>query len=474
MAFFSLRNAENNIFGTFRVRDATLIIPVGVSETNTRGDTIIVPRGAAGDAGAPGARGSDGPVGFAGPQGKMGARGKTGNTGPAGSVGATGAPGKSDPAGPTGLAGAKGPRGIAVTGHTGPQGPVGPTGDTGAYGTGPQGPVGPRGYNGTRGPVGDTGPDGPGGITGPTGTLLGPTGDTGPPGLETGVTGPDNPGGAPGAIGPVGSVGPLGYGFYRVFPLAFYGDGHMGAVVYGNGTHSLTQHVMATRITVAVGAVVWTNGYVLMARESITLDGTVRATWHELDNTTAHTPLRNYTDSESCGPFTPPSSCGGGVRLARPTANHTCFAGGIGGETAGGYPRAPCGRRPDSPVSVFAGDGSNGYYGRVWGGGTEGGATGLARAGRGGGVVALFTPSLRGSGEIDARGEDGAAALGSTPDPGAGGGGGGLIVLMTGDWPEDLATLRLRVEGGRGGRGFSNGTDGLAGSPGIIVRWWCI
>lgn len=366
--------------------------------------------------------------------------------------------------GAVGLTGPQGPQGIAPKGYTGPQGPQGSQGPQGPYGRGPPGPQGQRGYNGTKGDVGLQGYMGATGIQGPDGTLPGPTGEAGPQGRK-GNQGPDNPAGSPGAIGARGATGDVGYGYYQTFVnSSFFGDGHMGDVVFSANT-TLLSVVMASSVVVLPNVVVDTNGFAVMASHYITVNGTLSARRMALDNTTASTPLTNQSLG-LCSPFE--STCSRPYVTVRPSAASVCFAGGHGGTSNVSYPRAVCTQRPDFPVNVVAGLPD----GRIYGGGTEGAAGTKSTAGRGGGVLVVFTPSLSGTGTLDATGEAATDATGPEPNDAAGGGGGGLLVVLT---SRDLdANLRLRVEGGAGGQGYSIGSDGGTGQNGTLILWRCI
>jgi hypothetical protein len=90
--------------------------------------------------------------------------------------------------------------------------------------------------------------------------------------------------------------------------------------------------------------------------------------------------------------------------------------------------------------------------------------------GKGGGIVFLFTPSLTGTGRIEAKGDPGESALGPLPAAGAGGGGGGALVLLTAH-ERDQFTVTMDVAGGNGGLGFSVEIDGGAGDPGQVIQY---
>ena len=458
IVYLVVDNTRSSLSSTYQRLDATLVVPYVVVQTGANGQQIILPRGQPGEQGPTGITGAVGPLGERGVVGAQGATGPVGITGAQGPTGSTGEPGQDDPRGATGITGETGDAGYGIQGPKGPPGTKGPVGPTGGYGIGPTGPLGETGYQGIQGPVGDTGLQGPPGPEGPPGTIPGPDGVTGPAG-STGEKGPNNPGGERGPIGAVGAKGETGFGYYKSFASAFFGDASNGTVVFAANT-TLQSHVMATTIFIYSNTTVELNGFSLMATQWITLNGVVRGTYHERDNVTADVPLQNVTVGQ-CSPFE--STCSLPYFTARPSRNSTCFVGGRGGNLT----RATCvdWKRPTDPMSLLGGL----RDGRTWGGGTEGGAgNGTVGMGRGGGVAILFSPILNGTGRVDCSGESGRDAVGPIVENAGGGGGGGLAVLMTSQLDVNIT---VNITGGRGGVGWSYGADGESGTDGQLIHW---
>lgn len=245
-----------------------------------------------------GPAGTAGPQGFQGLVGGVGATGEPGNTGSTGSdgsVGSTGSTGDTGPSPGTGVTGLQGEDGYAgATGDDGPRGANGTAGSTGSVGstgdagTGPVGPEGQRGINGSTGPQGGRGINGSTGPQGPqggAGTLTGYPGPRGYPGADgsTGELGV-------GLVGSTGLPGPRGIAnsSYNGTHTMFYGSGTDGNITFDGLTnvtgtlrsgsnYTLTQPLMAHRLTIAANVTVDVNGYVLWCRERWIWNGTLRS-----------------------------------------------------------------------------------------------------------------------------------------------------------------------------------------------------
>lgn len=227
-------------------------------------------------------------------------------------------------------------------------------------------------------------------------------------------------------------------------PLAVYGDGSDGAIVYNSGgTVTLTADLCATTLLVTNSTRVNVNGRMIKARQSIQVDAgsSIRADGNPGSGSTAGT---GAAAAQLGGGAT-----GGNGRVGpgagsvgSNSANSYGGAGGNGGSATaaggnGGNVIAPSAtlsrpRQLDSTApGMLMGGGSSVLMGAGAGGGggasTTGGAGG--GGGGGGGVIYLAAPSITNSGIVSASGGNGAAGVLGTAG-GGGGGGGGVVRLL--------------------------------------------
>lgn len=115
------------------------------------------------------------------------------------------------------------------------------------------------------------------------------------------------------------------------------------------------------------------------------------------------------------------------------------------------------GRPVDSGVTqrLFLGGG---------GGAGDGNNNAANQGGAGGGLVFLAAPTVGGTGQVNANGENAPPTLGGNNDAPGGGGGGGTVVIAA----QTLAGIRVNADGGRGGNQLviANESEGPGGGGG--------
>ena len=228
------------------------------------------------------------------------------------------------------------------------------------------------------------------------------------------------------------------------------------------------------------------NGLVIIASESITIDGTIRADGLSArgatgagtlpageanfngggggDGATGAGQPGQYAFNAAGAPFVGGNGGNGGAAKS---------GGGAGGSAAGtlllGSPilqgigdNNPASGvtywRPFNASQIYAAGGGNGGGG----GGGDGSHAG-GGGGQGGGVVHLIAPviTIGPAAQITADGGDGADGTGG--DSGGGGGGGGGLIVMDALSLTIPASARMRAAGGHGGDSAGSGQPGLAG-----------
>jgi hypothetical protein len=501
------------------VVDATVAYGGPPGPQGPKGETGDVgPVGPQGPVGEKGDTGDQGPVGPGGPIGPEGVEGPVGPVGPAGlewrgvwdadadyldgdavfhagsSWFAAGDPVEGDEPGDASPAWQP----LAVQGAPGVQGPQGPQGEPGV-----QGPKGDTGATGATGAKGDTGDSGVVSATAPVtynpttktvglnvgsglsvvgGALTASAGALTLDGLDD-VTAPSPVEGhvlswngtawSPVSVASVSAPGAVG---------AWFGAGSQAAAFNGTSTvvganragttYTLTDDLVADTVVVDSGVVVLTAGYRIYARTSVVCNGTIRN--NARNNGTLASNALGVTVGGSQG------GANGGVTNGAVSGNAVGTLGGVGG--TGGNGSAGTGAASSALVEVSRvrnnlvalwtclSPGIASYKaagaGNAGGSGAGNGTNAGGGSGAGGGIVWIATPSLSGSGTIQATGFAGANAV-STNTGGGGGGGGGAIVVFTNG--TSTGSLTLDVSGGAGGNGNGTGTAGTAGSAGPVI-----
>lgn len=313
--------------------------------------------------------------------------------------------------------------------------------------------------------------------------------------------------GAPGATGPVGThellrvQGVLGQRVQLVAaPLNAYGTGDPGSWKAPPGQVFLQRVPSYARLTVEAGASLTAAGWgeggtgvlALRVLGDARIDGSIvmnaRGYRGGAERTEA---LAHGLSGESLAGLgeasTAPNDGGGGGGLGDQKRQGCVQDGTAGG---GGGHLLPGG---DAVVAVCAGEG-RGRGGAAYASATQlflgsgGGSGGVdnvrfdnppgAPGGNGGGIIWLLAQSISGSGQIEARGDDGVGdragleceAGGSTTrcydHSGTGGGGAGGTIRLS---APQISGVVLDASGGRGGNGWDlAGGDGGEGSPGVI------
>lgn len=235
-----------------------------------------------------------------------------------------------------------------------------------------------------------------------------------------------------------------------------FGTGVDGAVVYGSGTHTLSQSVYATTVDIQSGATVRPFGSRIFATESITITG-------DIDTVT-------YTEWTSGG-----AGVGGGLSgIGGFGADCLGGNGGGGGNGSGGGGGSggvadlpPLGHPKEIILMSYRRSGDIiPYRGGAGGGSGGGGGSGTSGSGGWGGeIIMLAAPEIIwNGGTLTAQGGPGGNATGGSGAGGGGGGGGGIAVVLrrrvTGTPLYDLA-------GGAAGSGDGAGANGIAGAAGV-------
>jgi hypothetical protein len=226
------------------------------------------------------------------------------------------------------------------------------------------------------------------------------------------------------------------------------------------------------------GATLFTNGYRVLAKESIENNGTINREGNPASGITAGAALvvGSLGAASAGGAGGAAAGVAGGA-----AANGLGGNGGAGGAGSGGAGGAlglvtlvaanvggveilqtarQASKARDLANAVILGGAGGG------GGGGDGVAGG--GGGGGGGVIVLITRNLFGTGTISAKGGNGGSPAGGNRGGGAGGGGGLIVTLTEND--TTLTSLTLNISGGLGNSGAGTGATGNNGSNGRIYR----
>jgi hypothetical protein len=231
-------------------------------------------------------------------------------------------------------------------------------------------------------------------------------------------------------------------------------------------------------LTINLGATLFTNGFKVLAKQSIVNNGNINREGNNASGITAGAALVLGTVGNSAA---------GGAGGAAAGVAGGAVASGLGGSGgAGGAGSGGAGGAAGVVTTVAVNNGGVELFqtprqasvGRdltganVLGGGGGGGGGGDGTAGGGGGGggghLILITRSLTGTGTISAKGGNGGTPAAGNRG-GGGGGGGGIIVTLT-ENDTTLTSLTFNVSGGLGGSGTGTGVTGNVGSNGRIYR----
>ncbi|GGD73753.1 hypothetical protein GCM10011514_42340 [Emticicia aquatilis] len=327
-------------------------------------------------------------------------------------------------------------------------GAVGPQGPQGAVG-----PQGPQGAVGPQGPQGAVGPQGPQGAVG----LQGPQGAVGPQGPQ-GATGPQGPQGATGPQGPAGSSG-------------IYGDGSAGALTISSNTDwsssPPTSSLQYSSFTVNSGAIFAVpSGTIIRCTGNVIINGTIIVgTGATNSNVSPHPGISLSAPGSVIG------GVGLGVLQAALIQTSTSLVGGgagyrnvlnTGGEGGGQLRIVALGSITIGTTGVINANGNNSVNSQTALQGIVGGG-----GGAGGVVVLASNTSITISGNINAKGGNGADGFdgnGGSAEGGGGGGGGGIARLIAPASPTVTGTIN--VNGGSAGITSGNTASGLTGGGG--------
>lgn len=271
-------------------------------------------------------------------------------------------------------------------------------------------------------------------------------------------------------------------GASTTFENMLFGDGPDGTVTISGNT-TLTRAMFYDVLTVDTGIVLTAAGFPILAKTSITTNGT-GAIRHVGASTGDNSGGAGASGSNFLGGG---RNGGAGVVDGAGGAGtngldhfQDAGAGGAGGSaTAGGSGGAggamsdihKC--QPRTPFQIISAviqlDGlTHRHGGGGSGGGAGGGVGGFAGGGGGGGggLVVVMAPTITNNGEISANGGGGGAGGGSNAG-GGGGGGGGVVIRVFRTFTGNAPT----VSGGAAGTGAGTGAAGTAGAAGKLISY---
>lgn len=261
--------------------------------------------------------------------------------------------------------------------------------------------------------------------------------------------------------------------------ISIYGSGVDGTVTVST-TIQLTADMNYDKLTITGAGTIDTQGFMIRSRRYIRNDGLIHANGNAASGVTAG---GAYDGSGTIGGG---SAGGNGGTVGAGTGGATQQgalgaqggAGGAGTAGAGGaagtrtVPGALTGGPQIVEALPYAAMATIiGFNTKLSGGsGGGGGGAGVGNGGGGGGAagyVWIATPYYFGTGLIQAKGGNGANAVGTTAG-GGGGGGGGKCTTLTGNDISSIVTPTLT--GGTGGSPTGAGVAGTAGGTGTWTR----
>ncbi len=261
---------------------------------------------------------------------------------------------------------------------------------------------------------------------------------------------------------------------------AIYGDGNDGNVTISSNT-TRTADLYADILTINAGFTLDMAGFRCFAKTSITNNGTI-----------SNSGATATTSAGATAPVTQVLGGGGDGGVAGTNGNGTAgttvtdavgAAGGAGGNAgartggAGGAVTPPSENQGGINVirslsaamtGLLVGlGGTTQFVAGAGGGGGAGDGSGNTGGGggAGSGILSVLSPTITGTGSIEAIGGDGAP--GQVVNGGGGGGGGGGVAIIVTDTATAIST---DMSGGAGGAGIGTGVAGTAGSTGTVVK----
>ena len=257
-----------------------------------------------------------------------------------------------------------------------------------------------------------------------------------------------------------------------------FGDGSDGDVTISVNT-TLSRDMYYDNLTVNAGVTLTSGGFRIFAKSSATINGIIESNGSNGSGSsgggagnTATAPAGGAGGSGSSSAGSDGSLLSGGFDMGGNGGNggDSSASGGDGAQTVawvnmGGehvlkhwiqsFEMAGVGYYHHSYImgSGGGGGGGGGDFSNTGGGG-----------GAGGGTVALYSPSITGSGNLNANGGDGADGVAGHAAGGGGGGGGVIVTVSINDFT--ATSITTSVVGGTGGSGSGSGQNGVNGTAG--------
>lgn len=258
---------------------------------------------------------------------------------------------------------------------------------------------------------------------------------------------------------------------------AFYPNLSTGATVIASNT-TLTSDLYCDTLTVNIGAVLFTNGYRVFAKTSITCNGTIDRSGTDATGTGATAALTAGTIGAGGAGGAGGNAAGSAGGASATGLGGAGSAGGLGSGGAGGAAGAFTVNPINSgSVEILFDQGrarlglnisGTQITGGSGGGGGGGDGTAGGAGGAGGALMILCSRSITGTGTISAKGGNGFQP--PAGNRGGGGGGGGGIIVTISENDVTATSLTFNVAGGTGASGSGTGASGVNGTNGRIYQ----
>lgn len=255
------------------------------------------------------------------------------------------------------------------------------------------------------------------------------------------------------------------------FPAATDGN----AVIASDTT--LFRDMYYDTLTINAGATLYTNGFRVFARTSIINNGIIDRSGLNASGTSATTALAAGTLAAGTAGGAGGTAAGSAGGASATSLGGAGGAGGLGSSGAGGAGGTnTLNTAANGGVETFQNvdrsrEGRNLAGSQITAGSGGGGAGGDGVAGGagggGGGLIVLMSPSITGTGQINAKGGNGFTPITGGNKGGGGGGGGGIIACIS-ENDVTATSLVLSVAGGFGASGVGTGATGQNGTIGRI------
>jgi hypothetical protein len=259
--------------------------------------------------------------------------------------------------------------------------------------------------------------------------------------------------------------------------IGFYPSATDGNATIASDT-TLLRDMYYDNLTINFGATLYTNGFRIFAKTAIINNGVIDRSGLNASGTAATSGLISGTTSAGTAGGAGGAAAGAAGGTSATSLGGSGGAGGLGSGGAGGaagtntlntaaaggvetfqnVDRAREGRNLTAAVITGGAGGGGGG-----GDGTAGGA-----GGGGGGIIVIMSPSITGTGAINAKGGNGASPAGFTTGRGGGGGAGGGVIACISENDVTATSLTLSVAGGLGASGAGTGVTGSNGGVGRI------